>query len=57
MPWRRGSTSVACRSARANDLKVASTMWWLLWPASLRMCSVTPPTTQTQQVETSAQGR
>jgi hypothetical protein len=56
MPWRRGSTSVACRNARAKDLKVASTMWWELWPASLRMCSVTPPTAQTQRNETPVQG-
>lgn len=34
VPARRASCSVACRSARANALNVASTMWWLLRPAS-----------------------
>lgn len=34
VPARRGSGSVACRRARANALKVASTMWWLFLPAS-----------------------
>ena len=42
MPCRRGSTSVACRSALANALNVASTMWWLFRPPSWRMCSVMP---------------
>ncbi|GBF99840.1 hypothetical protein Rsub_12540 [Raphidocelis subcapitata] len=41
-PARRSSTSHARRSARAKALKVASTMWWLLRPASWRMCSVVP---------------
>jgi len=34
VPARRGSVSHAWRSARANALKVASTMWWLFLPAS-----------------------
>ena len=38
VPARRGSASVARRSARANALNVASMMWWLFLPASLRMC-------------------
>jgi hypothetical protein len=42
MPARRSSYSVARRSARANALNVASTMWWLFLPASCRMCSVVP---------------
>lgn len=34
VPARRGSCSVACRSARANALNVASTMWCEFLPAS-----------------------
>ena len=42
MPARLGSVSVACRNARANALKAASTIWCELRPASWRMCSVMP---------------
>lgn len=41
-PALRGSTSQARRRARANALNVASIMWWLFLPASLRTCSVMP---------------
>ena len=37
-----GSLSHACLKARANALKVASTMWCELVPASCRMCKVIP---------------
>lgn len=37
VPARRGSVSHAWRSARANALNVASTMWWLFLPASCEM--------------------
>lgn len=42
MPCRRSSYSAALRSARANALNVASTMWCEFLPASCRMCSVVP---------------
>lgn len=41
-PCLRGSDSVAMRSALANALNVASTMWWEFLPASCLMCSVMP---------------